>query len=155
MSASFFVTNHIPVPDHVYKFLLKRCGTNHITATRHTFIGSLTLTLLTKNNDVKVSSTPNSSKIFKVDIHEQHFKKLGHSFTSRSAKLFNDQIDAMFRDELYYYAILNKVNNKKLYAQSIRAFLEMYDITENDIKIETLIKGFNRKKSKIETNLLS
>jgi len=152
MASDYSITHNIPVADHVYKYLKKRCGNDHIRASRTTFIGSQILSLLTRNADVRPRKTE-FTKIFKVTIPESLYGKNGMHITSENAQLFNDQIDKMFREELYIHLLILKSNDKKLYLKSMRSFLSVYGITEDDIKEDTLYRDFKRKKEDMETNL--
>lgn len=73
--------------------------------------------------------------------------------TAENAQLFNDQMDKMFREELYSHMIIWKSLDKKLFLKTMRSFLEVYGIEEDDIKTETLYRDFKRKKDSLEKNL--
>lgn len=152
MGHNFSITQNIPVANHVYKFLVARCGTDSIEANRNGWIGSLVLSLHSRNTDILKRST-NYNKIFKVTISESYYQKLGMHISIENAQLFNDMVDKIFRDELYCHAILNRMDNKSLYLEAIRKFLEAYNITEDDIKLDTLYRDFKRKKEEINKNL--
>ena len=96
----FSITQNIPVADHVYKYLVKICGTDHIQANRSTYIGSLILSLQGRNQDVRLSKKK-YSKIFKAQISECYYEKTGMFITQQNAQLFNEQVDKKFRDELF------------------------------------------------------
>ncbi len=152
MAIDYSITHNIPVADHVYKYLKKRCGTDHIIASRTTFIGSQILSLLTRNADLRPKKT-DFAKIFKVTIPESLYGKNGMHISAENAQLFNVQIDKMFREELYIHLLILKSNDKKLYLKSMRGFLNVYDIGEDDIKMDTLYRDFKRKKDDMENNL--
>jgi hypothetical protein len=148
----YSITQHFPVADHVYKYLITRCGSDHITASRHTSFGSLALSLHGRNPDVKPGKLI-FTKVFKVTVQEEHFKRLGMHITSENAQLFNDQVDKMFREELFYHIMINKGIDAAKYLDSIRTFLMVYNITEDDIKLDTLYRDFKRRKDAIDLNL--
>lgn len=148
----YSITQHFPVADHVYKYLKTRCGSDHITATRNTTFGSLALTLHGRNPDVK-KSNHTFTRHFKVTVQEEHFKRLGMHITSENAQLFNDQVDKMFREELFYHVMINKGIDSEKYLDSIRSFLQVYNITEEDIKLDTLYRDFKRRKEAIELKI--
>lgn len=150
--AEYSITQEIPVADHVYKFLVKRCGGDHIMATRNTHIGSLALSLHSRNLDYRGGKKV-FTKTFKITINESHYDKSGMHFSPVNAQLFNDQIDKLFRDELYCHVLFNKNTDRKLFLKSIRIFLELYDIGEDDIKLDTLHRDFKRKKDELSENL--
>ncbi len=150
--ADFSITQNIPVADHIYKYLVKICGTDHIKASRSSFVGSLILSLQGRNPDVRLSKRK-YNKIFKAEISECYWSKTGMFITQQNGQLFNEQIDKKFRDELFRNMLMNKQLEEKLFLKSMRRFLDFYEITENDIKIETLHRDFKRKKEDLERNL--
>lgn len=150
-NAEFSITQNIPVADHVYKYLVKICGKDHIIANRSSFVGSLILSLQGRNGDVRVSKT-RYRKIFKADISETYWQKNGMFISSENATLFNEQVDKKFRDELYRYMLMNRELDEKLFLKSMRSFLDFYEITEDDIKVETLYRDFKRKKDDLLSN---
>lgn len=148
----FSITQNIPVADHVYKYLHKCCGATHITATRNTAIGSMALSLLGRNYDVK----PNKkkfTKIFQVTISEHYYEKTGMHISRLNAQLFNDQADKNFREEMYRHLLMHHHLEHKKFIKSMRKYLDFYDITEDDIKVESLYRDFKRKKDDLECHL--
>lgn len=150
--AEYAITQHIPVADHVYKFLKTRCGSDHIVATRNTVFGSLILSLLNRNADVK-SKKAGYTKIFKTTITEDSYQRVGMYISAENAQLFNDQVDKMFREELFFHVVINKGIDSRMYLQSIRTFLQVYDITEDDLKIDTIYRDFKRRKDNLDSHL--
>jgi hypothetical protein len=150
-TVDFSITQNIPVADHVYKYLLRICGTDHIFATRSTYIGSLVLSLQGRNQDVRLSKKK-YSRIFKAEISECYYEKTGMFITQQNAQLFNEQVDKKFRDELFRMMLMNRHLEEKLFLKTMRAYLDFYDITEDDIKIETLYRDFKRKKDELLAN---
>ena len=55
----------------------------------------------------------------------------------------------MFREELFTHLLVAKNLEKEKFFQSLRNFLEVYDITEDDIKYESLYRDFKRKKDHV------
>lgn len=152
----YSVTQNIPVADHVYKYLLKRCGSNELRATRNNVFGSLILSLQGKNGDVKSKKTA-FTKFFHANIAEDGHQRLGMFISSENAQLFNDQVDKMFREELFFHVVINKGIDARMYLDSIRCFLKVYDITEEDIKLDTIYRDFKRRKENydLQLNLVS
>ena len=147
----FSITQNIPVSDHVYKYLTRLCGTDHIVANRSSYVGSLVLSLQGRNNDVRLSKKK-YRKVFKAEISECYYEKTGMFITQQNAQLFNEQVDKKFRDELFRNMLMNRHLDEKLFLKSMRSFLDFYGITEDDIKIETLYRDFKRKKDELLVN---
>ena len=150
-TAQFSITQNIPVANHVFKYLIKICGTDHIEACRTNFVGSLVLSLQGRNYDVGLSNHK-FTKIFKAEVNECYYSKTGMFITSENAQLFNDQIDKKFRDELFRYMVMNRHLEEKLFLKTMRAYLDFYNITEEDIKLDSLYRDFKRKKNDILEN---
>jgi len=151
-TVDFSITQHFPVADHVYKYLIKCCGGNHMIASRTTAIGNQVLSLQGRNYDVKPSNRK-FRKIFSVTIPEHYYSKTGMYIDSINAQLFNDQVDRFFREELYRHMLMTNHTEKKHFMKSLRKFLEFYEIGEDDIKLDTLHRDFKRKKKDLEENL--
>jgi len=152
----YSITQNIPVADHVYKYLIKRCGSDELRATRNSVFGSLVLSLQGRNGDVKPKKS-SYTKIFKANISEDGHQRLGMFISSENAQLFNDQVDKMFREELFFHVVINKGIDSRMYMDSIRCFLKVYDITEEDIKLDTIYRDFKRRKENfdLQINLVS
>ncbi|TXK73937.1 hypothetical protein [Mesonia sp. HuA40] len=152
--ANFAITQHIPVANHVYKYLVKRCGSDTITANRNTFIGCLITTLHSRNNDLrKKQSVKKYTKTFNIVVPYHLYGKNGVYITEVNAQLFNTMIDRMFREEIYAHIMICNITNQTMFLKSLKSFLEIYEISEEDIKLETLYRDFKRKKEELENKL--
>lgn len=149
-STDYSITEHIPVADHVYKFLLVKCGSDSFTATRNHFIGQIVLNSLGKHNDMQEPKTQYSKQV-NVTIRERAYLRNGVFVGVKSGHVFNNMIDQMFRQELFSHLLVAKDYGKEQFMQSMRNFLEVYNITEDDIKFETLYRDFKRKKDSVFT----
>ncbi|SDS12883.1 hypothetical protein SAMN04487764_1519 [Gillisia sp. Hel1_33_143] len=149
--ASCSVTQNIPVANHVYKYLLVICGSDYIIANRSTYIGSLVLSIQGRNYDVRCTKKK-FTKVFRAEVSETYYSKTGLVITKENAQLFNDQVDKKFREELFRNMLINDHLNEKLFLQSMRRYLDFFNIDEEDIKIETLYRDFKRKKDEILSN---
>lgn len=150
-AVSCSVTQNIPVANHVYKYLKVICGSDYIVANRSTYIGSLVLSIQGRNYDVRCSKKK-YTKIFRAEVSETYYTKTGLVITKENAQLFNDQVDKKFRDELYRNMLINDHLDEKLFLQSMRRYLDFFNIDEEDIKIETLYRDFKRRKNEILSN---
>lgn len=145
---SYSITHQLPVSPHVYKYLTATCGSDHIKASRKSWIGNLVLDIQTKDFKYK-PLTSKMDHIFKVTITEHDFNHLGTNITPKSAKVFNKTIDMIFREKLYEHALIaNRINGIPI-MKYLEGSLEIYDITEDDLKFDTLYRDFKRKKDHI------
>lgn len=150
MAENFSVQINIPVSDHIYKYLIAKCGQLPFTAVRGHFVGSVVLSMLSRNDDVRHESKKKYTKVFKVTVKEESYLRNGVFIDLKCAKVFNDLMDSMFREELYNHVRLNKLHHNIKYIECIRNFMLVYNITEEDIKEETVYRDFKRKKQRIE-----
>lgn len=148
---NFAITQHLPVSDHVYKYLLKIVGSDSYEVTRDDYIGKIVLSTLTKIPGDLRATKKTFSKIFNVKLQENHYTRNGMHISSKSAQLFNQTIDAKMREEMFIHIVLVKKYKEELYLQEIRNYLESFDITEDDLKLDTIYREFKRKKDKFET----
>ena len=149
MNSDYFITEHIPVADHVYKFLLKRCGGSTYIANRNDIIGNIVLSSLGRNSDIQLSKT-NYVKIFNVVIKETAYLRNGIYLGVKSGQVFNKMVDKLFRDEMFFHVFINSIKSKEQFLDGLRKYLELYDITEDDIKLESIYKDFKRKKEELK-----
>jgi hypothetical protein len=143
---NYFITQNFPVSNHVHKYLIKMHGTDHIQVSRNHFIGMIILNLHSKTFSRPPKRKKSLVKIFKVDISEFYFSRNGLFLHPDHAIIFNDTIDGIFRDEVYKNALIRKAKDEHKIIQSMRDHLEIYDITEDDIKLDSLYRDFKRKK---------
>jgi hypothetical protein len=145
MPVNYSITESIPVADHVYKYLVKRYGSDTVTATRNDIIGNIVLSSLNRNSDIKLAK-PKFNKVFNVVIKENHYLRNGVFIGVKHGQVFNNMVDKLFRDEMYFHVFINNSEDKAKFLEGIRKYLSLYDITEDDIKLESLYRDFKRKK---------
>ena len=149
----FAITQQIPVSDHVYKYLVARCGSNNYIASRSSFVGSVVLSMLSPNNDIRGISKKQFNRTFTLTIKEEKYLRNGVHISYKNALLFNNLIDKMFREELFTHAVVIADKFGLNYLDAIKQFLEVYSIGEDDIKLETLYKDFKRKRDGLQAQL--
>lgn len=154
MPAAYSITESLPVEPHVYKFLLKRVGSDIYVATRKESLGNIIISSLGNNVDVKHTTVPHKfTKLFHIIIKDHIYLKNSVVLGVMRGQIFNNTIDLLFREELFHYMIINTSHKKSNYLESMRKFLACHDITEDDVKFETLYREFNRKKKKFQHQL--
>jgi len=152
MNLDYSITESIPVSDHVYKFLIKRCGGDTYVASRNDIIGNIVLSSLGRNADLKISKSK-YTKTFNVVIKEYSYLRNGIFLGVKSGQAFNKMIDKLFRDEMYFHVFVNAQSSKDQHLEGIRKYLKIYNIDEDDIKLESIYRDFKRKKEELANNL--
>ncbi|UOX35300.1 hypothetical protein LXD69_07215 [Flavobacterium sediminilitoris] len=141
MSEKAIITVYFPVKPHVYKFLQKKVG-EKMVVTKNNFYGNLVLDVLSKKYSVLEAVT--DDLVFPVDISLRYITNYGVFIDQNIIRKFNAQIDKQFREELRSYVSINASANNLPKNEAIRQFIFHYNITEEDIKMETLIKDIVR-----------
>tara|TARA_R110002096_G_C14661308_1_gene727995 strand:+ start:1465 stop:1926 length:462 start_codon:yes stop_codon:yes gene_type:complete len=145
MNSDYSITETVPVANHVYKYVIGINGSDTIIAERSDFIGNIILSSLNRNTDLSISR-----KKFKKSIHivikDYQYLKNGIYIGLKRGQVFNNLIDKMFRREMYSHCFMNKEIHDDKYLQNMRKFLEIYNINEDDIKLESLYRDFKRVK---------
>lgn len=141
MSEKATITVHFPVKPHVYKFLQKKVG-EKLVVTKNNFYGNLVLDVLSKR--YCVLEAVKDDLTFPVDISLRYMEDYGIYIDKNIIRKFNSQIDKQFKEEIRTFVSINSKANGMQKNESIRQFMYHYNITEEDMKLETLIKDIGR-----------
>lgn len=130
----------IPVPHHVRKYLISKYGTEH-TLTKTSFLGQLLFMCLDeqfrKPKDVEDTAS------FSVGIPSKYFNEGRYSAGPDTLKMIGTCFEKLFKEEFHAY-VEKEVKNKREAMESVRFFMQAHNITEDDIKLETLYKSYQR-----------
>lgn len=141
MSDRSAVIINFPVRAHVYKYLQQKVG-EKLIVTKSDFFGSMVLDVLSKNySDLQSVS---DAITFPVEISVRYIEKMGVYIDSKIIRKFNTRVDDVFREEMRTYVGLNFSANKIPKETSLKQFLFLYNLNEDDIKFETLVKDLRR-----------
>lgn len=147
MSCKTTLIINFPVKPHVYKYLQYKVG-EKLVVSKLDFFGGMVLDILTKRySDLEAVS---DKYTFPVEISLSYMEKMGVYIDNKVVKKFNNRVDTMFREEMRGFANINFSANRTPKEASLKQFLFQYNIDEDDIKFETLLKDFKRK-SKIKS----
>jgi|APHig6443717817_1056837.scaffolds.fasta_scaffold242612_2 hypothetical protein len=141
MSEKTTITVHFPVRPHVYKFLQKKVG-EKLVVTKNNFYGNLVLDVLSKR--YCALEAVSDELTFPVDISLRYMTDFGIYLDKNIIRKFNSQIDKQFKEEMRSYVSINANANGLPKAEAVRQFVFHYNITEEDIKMETLLKDIVR-----------
>ena len=149
MNSDYSISETIPVADHVYKYITGINGSDTIIAERSDFIGNIILSSLNRNSDVQLSRKKYKKSI-KIVIKDHQYLKNGVFIGLKRGQVFNNLIDKMFRRELYSHCFMNKDMHDDKYIEVIRKFLNVYNISEDELKLDSIYRDFKRKKREKE-----
>lgn len=141
MRNTISVVIFFPVDAHVYKYLQKSVGEKLVTS-KNNFFGTIVLDLLSKRDtDIKIVK---GELTYCVEISEDYMYRYGIYIDEKIKRKFNSHIDKMFRKELITHVEIQSAKGFRKKQEAIREFLFYYNITEEDIKFETLVKYLDR-----------
>ncbi|WP_417365939.1 hypothetical protein [Flavobacterium beibuense] len=132
---------HFPVLPHVYKYLQNKCG-EKIVASKKDFYGGVALDVFAKQGSAIYSC--NDEITYPVEISLRYIEEFGIFINKHVIRKFNNRIDKMFREEMRSYVYITNRQNGIAKEKALRQFLFEYNIVEDDIKFETLVKDINR-----------
>lgn len=153
----------LPVPSYLKKILEKRYGEN-FQASRKTLLGLTIINTLKGKRDRDYESArkiyTNGNYRFKstkeyyfIRVSVDTAKRKGYVHTQATAEHIVRALDRDIREDLYMTAIFNKEKYGIEYKTSILNFLDLYDISDEELSYDSLRKDFNRKRLKIEQKL--
>lgn len=135
----------LPVAPHVLKYLRFKYGQDPYDVCRDDLVGLLVHSLLDRMpSDLNLD--PNSSgNVFRVQVGPKHRNTKGVFISKESAEVFNKAVDLEFREMLYQHVESGKrVKPKVKVKPLVQEFLEERGITEDDLKLETIMRQYRR-----------
>lgn len=143
MKPQFYISVEIPVKSYVKKYLCVRYGTEH-KLSKTTLLGILIFQLL----DSKVEKQPVSAKDFDsryvIQISEFYFNIKGFRIPMAKRKFLAICLEKLFYEDLYMF-IDKSIRNYNVSAmKALKIFLEEYKISENDAKLESIYRQYQR-----------
>lgn len=141
-------TLSFPVQPHIFKYLTFKYGPFCIYASNLS-LAPILRAAISEHTKSNVKSFP-TNHYYDVQLTEHYLNKFDVVYSRHKIYQFNADADTKFREELYQFMIMNNDIYGMKYKTSFRDFLEVMGITENDIKFETLLKDFQRKRDRKE-----
>ena len=135
-----------PVKNHIKKYLVFKYGQLY----KYSSTSSLAILIrdtLSKESYYNLNKFKNTES-YQIELNQPYISRYGVFFDENKLYQFNREVEHLFREELYQFMNFNKNIYKLKYRTSLRDFLKTMEITEEDIKIETLLRDFDRKHNK-------
>lgn len=144
----YYTSITIPTYQYLRKFALHRykSTTGRIQISKRRFVGLLLLSQLQKKNyqSEPAAKSCYNSKIV-VDISEYYMKVGGIHMDVKNVDNFNNLLKFEFEENMYDHLLMVLVDNKNaIIEQEILKFLTFYNISEDEIKMESVKKDFYR-----------
>lgn len=95
----------------------------------------------------------NSKNLYSLDgfvpttiyISTAFFYRFGGFISNSDHSKLNKMIDCIFRQNLYHYVGAAKIYSSTTYINAISDFLSQYDINDDDIDIDSLLRDIHRR----------
>lgn len=142
----------LPVRAHIKKYLEHTHG-NQLAVSDHGYASFLLLNMLQKHEKQDASKVRPSQKLidninyfpYPVYVGSTYQNSKGLYLTTKNIKRFNESIDDLFREQMYYYVNHpNSVDHKIDY--DILRFRDMHKITEDELPFENLKRWYFRER---------
>lgn len=131
----------IPVEPHVQKYLTARYGPTY-TAGRTSLIGVEVLNSLTRKYEKPEKSIP-WKFYYPVYITERYMNHNGHTISRNNLQHLGIVLGLLFSEDLKRHLDLKLRDGAKALPE-LKAWLQLHNITEDDVKVETLYKTYQR-----------
>ncbi|WP_435263411.1 hypothetical protein [Tenacibaculum sp. nBUS_03] len=139
----------IPMRSYLVKYLTKLYGKEY-KVTKRTYLGLIIVDVLTKDYQKPIFT--NEKSTYNCIVANQLCVTHGHFPKYTSFSVLEKKIDNIFKTSMYEFVRINLQTGK--YDQSseiikcLGAFLEFYNINEDDLNLETAYKNYSRYVSK-------
>jgi hypothetical protein len=90
------------------------------------------------------------SDVLRITVSEKYWEERGPIMSVQSEWHFNKFVLQDFNDEFYNY-VRNRIGPKGTINKAIRSFLDMYDISEDDLSFKTIQRAFQRRNAAVKT----
>jgi hypothetical protein len=136
-----YITIEIPVKSHVKAYLAKKYGTSH-RVSKKTFLGLLLLELIHKKVHPPQRKKPDI--FYSLEIPEYYFNTRGFQLDDDKAVFLSACLERLFMEEFRQYVDMQLAQGLLNAYQSVVKFCDFYEITEDDIKVESLYRNYQR-----------
>lgn len=136
-----YIDIEIPVKSHVLKYLQKKYGTTH-RVSKKTFLGLLLLELIHKKVHPPQRKKP--ELFYKLEIPEYYFNTRGFQLDDDKAVFLSACLERLFMEEFRQFVDMQLAQGLLNAFQSVVKFCHFYDISEDDIKVESLYRNYQR-----------
>lgn len=138
-----FIAVNIPVKPHIKKYVSVRYGNEH-TLTKKSLLGVLIFGVLDKKVPKPDRSFDDHTEKYTIQISESYFNERGFEIPLRKRRFLAVCLEKLFIEDFYAYIDISVSKMGITAAQSMRVFLEQYEISENDVKFESMYKNYQR-----------
>lgn len=133
-------TLKIPVKTHVKKYLVKQYGAE-FKANKKTFFGTFIIELLDRETE-RVNYF--KEEVYTVTVDRNYTKKTKIALDGNKLRSVGNALEVLFIEDFYKYVDGQLVSPNASAYQAVKNFLKIYDISEDDLKLETMYRKYQR-----------
>jgi len=141
----------IPLKAHVKKYAIWHLGNTPDYASKKNIVGLMVYASL---DPVSPDWRPdNNDETLELKVYRPNspVTARGLVITTKKVKLLEDMLDSMFMNELFSYILIKQLEQGWNKRKSMRKFLQKYNITEQEMPLQTLVKRVYRSEKVLET----
>ena len=138
-----FITVKIPVKNHVKKYLSVRYGIEH-TLTKTSLLGMLLFYSLEKRIERQKASISEYDGNYHILVSQYYMNQKGFSVDMKTRKFIAVCFEKLFMEDMNGFVdkCIGQMNQSAM--SSLKIFLKTYEISEDDVKIESLYRQYQR-----------
>lgn len=136
----------IPVKSYLLKYLNKKHG-SVLNVSKETALGIHLLELLEKDYDPSKVIKVETDAFYKLNISEFYSKTKGFEIYPDRLHDISIFLDKIFREHLFEFMDIHR-QNFGMALPGMRIFLEYFNITENELKYDSIYRDYKRFKIK-------
>jgi len=150
-------TVHLPIKSYLKKYLIKKYGTSYKISS-NSLLGIFLIEILDKQYR-KEHRQIKEKNYYPIIIPKVIVEKVGFDFPTSKMRRFELMIKQLFRNELDSHVdiainaeLYVNINDKKYkldVMKAIKQYLEFYDITEDELRLDSLYRDYKRIKNEI------
>ena len=133
---------NVPVTAYVKRYLIKRYGLVHKISKR-SLVGFMMLDLLDKTFE-KRTKDHSKTENYTFLIGEYYFKKYGFSLSTDHINFLSGCFDRLFNEDFLNFVDTELLKGRLNAYQSVSLFLEIYKISESELKHDSMYKKYQR-----------
>jgi hypothetical protein len=145
------VTVKLPTHTYLKKFLSQETDTysGELKVSTTNSWGVALLKILGKKEPFKSDFQKQYTDSLTFSISENLYSRTGFHVSNQNVIFFNTFLRDQFHNAMFNHVTLNIRNNPKLKIENeLKAYLAIYNITENDRSLETILKSYIRWRNK-------
>jgi hypothetical protein len=152
---------HLPLKSYLCKFLIKKYGTSY-KISYNSLLGGFLIEILDKQYRRRESRQIKEESFYPIIVPKSIVEKVGFDFPTSKMRRFEQIIKQLFINEMRSHIDISiasnlsvQIHNKNYKVGVMKAmkhYLDYYDISEDDLKLESLYRSYQRHKTDTTTD---